>query len=133
MLVAKAKERAKIQAMWSIQEWLDRSKGHLDRGVGEWGIPVLVVLVGFASFGLGRLSASEDSRPPVSISQVEMTETKPMAVGGQVVASRSGKAYHFPWCPGAESMKEANKIWFEDEAAAKAAGYSPAGNCEGLE
>lgn len=118
--------------MWSIQEWADRSKGYLDRGVGEWGIPILVVLVGFASFGLGRLSASEDSRRMVSIRQTETTEMKPMAIGGQVVASRTGKAYHFPWCPGATSMKETNKIWFKDEEAARSAGYAPAANCEGL-
>lgn len=118
--------------MWSIQEWLDRSKGVVDRWVGEWGIPLLVVLVGFASFGLGRLSSLEQSRPPVSIRLAPETEVKPMPVGGQVVASRSGKTYHFPWCPGAQSMKETNKIWFKDEEAARKAGYKPAGNCEGL-
>lgn len=115
-----------------IQEVSEIIKGHLDRGVGEWGIPILVVLVGLASFGLGRISASDDLRPSVSIRQVEGIEMKPMAVGGQVVASRSGKTYHFPWCPGATSMKETNKIWFKDVAEAKAAGYTPAGNCDGL-
>ncbi len=115
-----------------IQEVFQIIKGHLDRAVGEWGIPILVVLVGFASFGLGRLSASEDSRPAVSIRQVEMVEMKPMAIVGQVVVSRSGKTYHFPWCPGATSMKETNKVWLKDEAAARAAGYTPAANCEGL-
>ncbi len=116
-----------------IQEALERSKGYLDRVVGEWGIPILVVLVGFASFGLGRLSAGEDSRPPISIRQVEGVAMNPIVLGGQVVASRTGKAYHFPWCPGATSMKDTNKIWFKDEEAARLAGYTPAGNCEGLE
>ncbi len=115
-----------------IQEVVHIIKGYLDRVVGEWGIPILMVLVGFASFGLGRLSASEDSRPVISIRQVEGVEMKPMAIGGQVVASRSGKTYHFPWCPGATSMKETNKIWFKDESAARTAGYTPAANCEGL-
>ncbi len=115
-----------------IQEVFEIIKGHFDRGVGEWGIPILVVFVGFASFGLGRLSTSEDTRPSVSVRQVEGVEIKPIAVGGQVVASRSGKTYHFPWCPGAISMKETNKIWFKDETAARAAGYTPAANCAGL-
>jgi hypothetical protein len=115
-----------------IQEVAQIIKGYLDRGVGEWAVPFLIVLVGFASFGLGRLSVSESSRPPVSISQVELTKTNPMPIGGQVVASRSGKTYHFPWCPGATSMKETNKIWFEDEVVARKAGYTPAKNCEGL-
>jgi hypothetical protein len=127
-----AQERAKIQAMWSIQEWWGRSKGVFDEGLQAWFVPALVILVGFTSFGLGRLSASEDSRPLVSVRLAEGVEMRPMAVGGQVVASRSGKTYHFPWCPGATSMRETNKIWFKDEAGAQAAGYTPAGNCEGL-
>ncbi len=57
----------------------------------------------------------------------------PMAKGGQVVASRSGKKYHFPWCPGAETISEKNKIWFADEKEARRRGYTPAGNCKGLE
>ncbi|MBI5456599.1 hypothetical protein HY969_02565 [Candidatus Kaiserbacteria bacterium] len=118
----------------SIQESIGRIKGVLDRGVGEWGIPIIVVFVGLASFGLGRLSAEEAVQPIVTVTQAAMvTEaTQMIRIGGQVVASRSGNAYHYPWCPGAATMKEANKIWFKDEAAARAAGYKPAGNCKGL-
>ncbi len=122
-----------------IQEIRDRSKGVIDSLLGEWRealegifVPILVVFVGLASFGLGRLSAYEDSRPPVSIRQASVTEVRPISLGGQVVASRSGTSYHFPWCSGALSMKESNKVWFKDEEAARKAGYKPAGNCEGL-
>lgn len=122
-----------------IQEKWDRSKGVVDRLVGEWRealegifVPILVVLVGLSSFGLGRLSAHEDSKPSVSIRQAPVGEDRPISLGGQVVASRSGGSYHFPWCSGALTMKESNKIWFKDEEAARKAGYKPAGNCEGL-
>ncbi len=101
----------------------------------DWGIPIIVVFVGLASFGLGRLSSTETTAPIVDVSQVSAaaaSEVQAMQIGGQVVASRTGSAYHYPWCGGAGSIKEANKIWFKDEAAARAAGYKPAKNCKGL-
>ena len=52
---------------------------------------------------------------------------------GGVIASKNGTKYHYPWCSGAQTMKEENKIFFESIAAARAAGYLPAGNCSGLE
>lgn len=54
------------------------------------------------------------------------------AKGGEYVASKNGKAYHFPWCSGAQRIKPANQVWFETKEAAEAAGYLPAGNCKGL-
>jgi hypothetical protein len=54
-------------------------------------------------------------------------------VATSVVASKSGTKYHFSWCPGAKQIKDENKITFETTAAARAAGYTPAANCPGLE
>lgn len=51
---------------------------------------------------------------------------------GAYVASRGGKAYHLPWCPGAIKIKEANKIWFGTKEEAEKAGYHAAGNCEDM-
>lgn len=51
---------------------------------------------------------------------------------GSVVASKSGTKYHLPWCPGAKSIKEENKIWFSTAAEAENAGYTKAANCKGL-
>jgi methylphosphotriester-DNA--protein-cysteine methyltransferase len=48
------------------------------------------------------------------------------------VASKSGKAYHLPWCSGAQRIKEANKIYFASKAEAEQAGYTPAANCPGI-
>ncbi|MDP3735545.1 MAG: hypothetical protein Q8R39_03910 [bacterium] len=120
----------------------------------------IIIFVGLASFGLGRLSALETLREPVRItaSVAETVETAGHRMarsfdgivgvsesagsvrttvnfdtGGKVLGSKNGTKYHFPWCSGAQRIKEENKRWFDSVAAARAAGYSPAGNCKGLE
>ena len=109
----------------------------------------IIILVGFSSFGLGRLSAIEDSRQPI---RIEYPEGSPEAVSvspavknssqfasvvssqssGTVVASKNGTKYHLPWCSGAQRISEANKITFSSKAEAEKAGYTPASNCKGL-
>jgi len=51
---------------------------------------------------------------------------------GAYVGSRNGSKYHFPWCPGAQQIKEENKVWFSSVEEAQKAGYTPAANCKGL-
>jgi hypothetical protein len=53
-------------------------------------------------------------------------------VSGQYVASKNGKVFHLPWCPGAKKIKEENKIWFSSKEEALARGLTPAGNCQGI-
>ncbi len=78
------------------------------------------------------LSAQAKLDGSVSVNMVAAAAA-PMPPGGLLVASRSGKKYHFPWCPGADTIAEKNKIWFKDEQEARRRGYTPAGNCKGLE
>ncbi len=52
---------------------------------------------------------------------------------GNYVASKNGKKYFFTWCASAKSISEANKIYFQSAEAARAAGYTPAANCKGLQ
>lgn len=113
----------------------------------------LIVFVGFASFGLGRLSRLEELREPVRIEQTSVHTQNAAAVasvplylskaeqeksaialaaGGQFVASKSGAKYHFPWCSGAQRIAEANKVFFNSVEEARKAGYTPASNCKGL-
>lgn len=62
-----------------------------------------------------------------------LTQTKNnVPVGMKYVASKSGKVFHLPWCPGAKKIKEENKIWFSSIEEAISAGYRPAGNCDGI-
>ncbi len=119
--------------MERIQDiWL-KIKSLGDNAIGEWGLLAIVFLVALASFGLGRLSALEDARPPVSILQAPV-DAKPRAIaaGGLVVASKNGSVYYFPWCSGASNIIERNQRWFRSEEAARRAGYAPAKNCKGL-
>lgn len=105
-------------------------------------IVFLLILVGFGSFGLGRLSAVEGDKTGVVIeyggnpstsNTVAATSILADKSGGSVVGSKNGSKYHFPWCSGATRMKEENKVWFATIEDAKKAGYTPAGNCKGLE
>lgn len=120
--------------MGNIQEVWSKIKSFCDDLIGEWGLILVVFLVALSSFGLGRLSAIEDGKPTVSVSQALMDiEPRGMALGGLVVASRNGSVYHFPWCAGASHISAANQVWYKSEKAARAAGYTPAKNCKGLD
>lgn len=51
---------------------------------------------------------------------------------GQVVASKNGTKYHYPWCAGAKQISAQNLITFNSIEEARAKGYTPATNCKGL-
>jgi len=125
-----------------IGEWARRNQADIALVLG-------FILVAGIAFGAGRLTAPEIVRNPIiidesnasssvnllgSVSQTLATPTGESAMapqGSQVsarglfVASRGGTKYHWPWCSYGEKIKEANKIWFNSEKEAKAAGYSP--------
>jgi len=102
-------------------------------------IAVLLCLVGVVSFMLGRHSDVESSLTPVaaenSAGVVFIDTPDPVVEPGaiRVVASKGGTKYHLLTCSGASTIKETNKIYFDSIDQAKAAGYTPAANCKGLE
>jgi len=99
-------------------------------------LTAVIILVALISFGLGRLSKIGESRVPITIEQVQQGESLDSIQGLPLektfVASKNGTKYHYPWCSGAQSIKEENKIWFSTAEEAQKAGYSPASNCKGL-
>jgi hypothetical protein len=119
--------------------------------VREYFLLLLIFLIAFASFGLGRLSVASDT--DLETHSISFTvEDQSSATGnlftapstsfeqatnltqaGKYVASVNGSKYHFPWCSGAQRINEENKIWFDSTESARAAGYTPAANCKGLE
>ncbi len=112
----------------------------------DYFIIISIILIGLAGFGLGKLSALEKGREPVQIKSVNQASSSivsniPLSAAalvasdsakGLLVASKSGKKYHFPWCAGASQIAEKNKIWFNSYEEAQKAGYTPASNCKGL-
>lgn len=113
-------------------------------------IVILITLVGTASFGLGKISAYEKNKTPISILKTKESmlstvlggassaekaiadDIKTTQNNGVVVASKSGTKYYYPWCTGVSKIKEENKIWFNSIEEAKQAGLTPASNCTGL-
>lgn len=114
----------------------------------------LLLGVGIASFGLGRLSVLGNSAGQGSQSQIALVAShlpaplaatsassgKPLTLDviqptpetASYVGSKSGTKYHLTTCAGAKRIKPENKIYFNTPKDAEAAGYSKASNCPGL-
>jgi len=100
---------------------------------------LLIIFVAVASFGLGRVSITDGEKQVanpsgVTFIQPQIKENKPetpqIGTEIQLVASKSGTRYHLLTCPGASQIKDENKVFFSSVEKAKAAGYTPAANCE---
>jgi len=134
-----------------VGEKSERVRGWLLSNEKELFYGLLLVLVTLLAFGLGRLSKIEEAQIPVRVENAEVAstsqevstaesqinqETKVVAnsaeyqVGSVIVSSR-GKKYHFPWCPGAKTIKVSNRIVLT-EAEAKAKGYTLASGCSSV-
>lgn len=107
-------------------------------------IPVVLILVGASSYGLGRLSTIYEKREPIEIRNenvasvvateniIETATSSNKVETGTYVGSKNSKVYHLPWCSGAQRITESNKIWFASKEEAEKAGYRPAQNCKGI-
>ncbi len=97
--------------------------GHMEgRGVApDEGISISQLATSTPEFMRGQAAAAAAAVPEDT-----------MPAGGEVVASKSGTKYYFPWCGTVKRIKEENKIWFPNREAAEAAGYEPAANCKGM-
>lgn len=110
---------------------------------------LIIILVAFGAFGLGRLSKIEDSRVPIRIEnepeitadtfsstnntkEVTTTPAVPTTNTNQLVGSKNGKKYYYIWCAGAQKITEANRRHFSSVEDATVQGYTPASNCKGL-
>lgn len=124
----------------SIRDFFTKIKSFARYPSADLLIVALVVLVGSAGFGLGRLSAVDGKKADISIqypvtaaaSEATVEEEGTVNTSGNVVASKNGTKYHFPWCAGAAQISEKNKITFASAKEAQEAGYTPASNCKGL-
>ena len=111
------------------------SINNLNQKIKSLIIILIVLLIGFGSFGLGRLSVTEErGEEPIIIKDAPATINQPAAVqitqNGSFVASKNGSKYYTLSCSGASRIKEENKIYFETKEAAEAAGYDPSSTCK---
>lgn len=138
----------------TIQEIRQKCKAVLQNR--EFLTAAIIILIGTASFGLGRLSVYEERKVPITIeypnedgreegsaaspsSAVKSAASKQTAavgmaepISGGYVASKNGTKYYLPWCGGVSRIKEENKVWFATKEEAEKAGYTPAANCKGI-
>lgn len=105
----------------------------------------IIILVAFASFGLGRLSLLEERKAPVRIENtiLEKNANDTTKIEGvenimindsqsdltKVIASKNGTKYYYSWCGGISRISEQNKVTFSSAKEAESAGYSIAANC----
>lgn len=132
----------------------NKVKSYIGHNQGDIIIAVSFILVALIAFGLGRLSVILGQKEPIRVEYnniekqpnlgvLEPSEGQKTAqdssLGGNLgqnqglfVGSKNSDKYHYPWCSGAQRIKEENQIWFSSKEEAEKLGYSPAGNCEGL-
>lgn len=112
---------------------------------------LLILLIAFIFFVLGRISALEERRTPIRIEYpqagVQKSQTASVIQGsinfpntvtvpnddGEVIGSKSGKKYYFPWCGTVKRIKPENQVKFASIEEARLAGFTPGGNCKGLQ
>ena len=95
-------------------------------------LTILIILVAFISFGLGRLSLFEEKKPEVKINMpVQVGEVKGesataintiLPTANVVVASKNGTKYYFSWCSGISRISPQNKVTFSGAKEAEQAG-----------
>lgn len=131
--------------------WRDKFRNTIE---GRYFVPIIIVLIAVIAFSLGRVSGLQEKRAPVRVIDNDISgeikgasintsppnpspvsgegSSAPSNTSGNVVASKNGTKYHYPWCAGAKQIAEKNKISFDSIEEARAAGYTPASNCKGL-
>ncbi len=107
----------------------------LDSGAKERVFVVfLIILVGVASFGLGRLSTLDHAKVPVHIES--FASPSPEVLGSSTVAasavfaSKTGTTYYYPSCTGTTRIAEKNKITFSSAKEAEAFGLHIGPGCK---
>ena len=120
----------------------------------EKGKPFYILILGLVLasifFALGRLSALEERHTPIKILSPDQNQTAALILGfstttpmsdiggsrisnsGEVIGSKTGKKYYFPWCGTVKRLKPENQVHFASVDLARQAGYVAGGNCKGL-
>lgn len=92
------------------------------------GILLLMLVSFFLGYASNKAPQQASSDPVIIIDSYQ----NPIQPNQMFVASARGSLYYYPWCEGAQSLSEENKIFFSSKTEAEQAGYKPATNCPGL-
>jgi hypothetical protein len=127
-----------------ITEFYNKIKLFLEANLVELGVSFIIVFVGISSFLLGeyRVKSSKvetgiiienrgvgEGEVSTSTSKSGLNKEK-VGREGEVVASKSGKRYYFPWCGGVTRISEKNKIYFASALEAQKSGLTLASGCK---
>ena len=105
---------------------------------------VLIIVIASIFFALGRISVLEENHLPIKIEYPNRNQTASVVgsqtgdvsaqagESGEVIGSKNGNKYYFPWCGTVKMIKPENQIRFSSAEEARNAGYLPASNCKGL-
>lgn len=98
---------------------------------------IVVVLVGGASFGLGKLSASREGEDDIIIEnkvvneqETGYNEEEALISEKRYVASKNGTKYYSRDCGGANRIKLENQIWFKNREDAEKSGFTYSSTCK---
>ncbi len=129
--------------MQKIKQMIDRIKNWLESEKGkDILIVIIVILVGLASFELGRLSKENDSSgikieyPSRNTTQaanvVSSAENAkvPENIGKTFFASSRGTKYYSIGCSAGKNLKQENRVYFETREEAEKAGYALSAMCQ---
>jgi hypothetical protein len=135
----------------TLLKYVDMSINDLLQKVKPFYNLILILVIASIFFALGRLSALEERHVPIKIGYPNTSETATALAGvstkttetvspssettdnsGEVIGSKNGKKYYFPWCGTVKMIKPENQIKFSSIEEARKAGYLPAVNCKGL-
>ena len=132
----------------SINDFTDKIKGKIGLDVNTLVCLCIMVLVGFASFGLGRLSMLNNVDKSNFKLENESTSLVKEEIGNSIlvekdnaldpyltkkrmyVASKNGKLYYSLGCSGAKRILTKNEIWFATSSEAEKAGFTLSASCK---
>ncbi len=107
----------------------------------------IIILVGLAGFGLGKLSSIGECKPIIiqqaplqgEITPISKADSKNLAGSeslnsgenlNSIIASKNGTKYYFSWCSGVGRIQDQNRVYFNSEKEAVDAGFSKASGCQ---
>ncbi len=114
----------------NIQEFVDKIKPLF------W--ILLIAILGLIIWEVLKISDLESKQSPIRIIYGNASSTSLIPASfetttAEVIGSKSGKKYYFPWCSTVSKIKPENQVHFASIELARSAGFVAGGNCKGLQ